>query len=150
MANTYTQLYIHIVFAVKGRENLIFKTHKEELHKYIAGIIQNKSCKLMAVHCMPDHCHLLVSMRPDLPLSDLVRDIKASSSKFINEQKWFGGKFQWQEGFGAFSYGQSQVQNVIRYIQNQKEHHQKRTFREEYQDFLHKFQIDFKEEYLFE
>lgn len=150
MANTYTQIYIQIVFAVKGRQNLIAKQHKEELHKYITGIIQNRNTKLLAIHCMPDHVHVLVGLKPTTILSDLVRDIKAGSSKFINEQNWIQGKFNWQEGFGAFSYAHSQLTNVITYINNQEEHHRKKIFREEYLEFLQKFDIEYKDEYLFE
>ncbi|RDV15446.1 IS200/IS605 family transposase [Pontibacter diazotrophicus] len=149
MANTYTQLYIQIVFAVKGRENLISKEHKEELQKYITGIVQQRNCKLIAIHCMPDHCHILVGLRPDIPLSDLVRDIKANSSKFIKDKEWVRGNFEWQEGFGAFSYAHSQLQDVIQYILNQEEHHKKRTFKEEYLAFLEKFEVEYNEKYLF-
>jgi putative transposase len=150
MANTYTQLYVQVVFAVKGRENLISRSNKEELQKFITGIVQQRNNKLITIHCMPDHCHLLVGLKPDVALSDLVRDVKASSSKFINEQKWVKGKFQWQEGFGAFSYAQSQLQAVINYILNQEEHHKKKSFKEEYLEFLNKFQVDYEEKYTFE
>jgi putative transposase len=150
MANTYTQLYVQVVFAVKGRENLISRSNKEELQKFITGIVQQRNNKLITIHCMPDHCHLLVGLKPDVALSDLVRDVKASSSKFINEQKWVKGKFQWQEGFGAFSYAQSQLQDVINYILNQEEHHKKKSFKEEYLEFLNKFQVDYEEKYTFE
>lgn len=149
MANTYTQLYVQVVFAVKGRENSIIREHKEELQKYITGIVQQRNCKMLAIHCMPDHCHILVGIRPDITLSDLVRDIKASSSKFINEKLWLKNKFQWQEGFGAFSYAQSQVHDVVQYILNQEEHHKKRTFREEYVEFLKRFDVAYDEKYLF-
>lgn len=149
MANTYTQLYIQIVFAVKGRENLISKQHKEELQKYMTGIVQQRKCKLLAIHCMPDHCHVLIGLRPDIALSDLVRDMKASSSKFIKEKKWLKGAFQWQEGFGAFSYSQSQLPDVINYVLNQEEHHKELSFKEEYQAFLQKFQVDYDEKYIF-
>lgn len=149
MANTYTQLYIQIVFAVKGRESLIARQHKEELQKYMTGIVQQRKCKLLAIHCMPDHCHVLIGLRPDVALSDLVRDMKASPSKFIKEKKWVKGVFQWQEGFGAFSYSQSQLPDVINYVLNQEEHHKKLTFKEEYLAFLQKFQVDYDEKYLF-
>jgi putative transposase len=150
MANTYSQLYIQIVFAVKGRENLISKNNKDEIYKYITGIITNHKQKLIAINGMPDHIHILVGIKPDISLSDLVRDIKSSSSKFINEQKWINGKFEWQTGFGAFSYGHSQLSNVIKYIENQEEHHKTKTFGEEYIEFLKLFNIDFRNEYLFE
>lgn len=149
MANTYTQLYIQIVFAVKGRESLVSREHREELQKYITGIIQQQNCKLLAIYCIPDHTHVLVGLKPDTALSDLVRDIKANSSKFIKEKHWVRGKFEWQEDFGAFSYAHSQLQDVIQYILNQEEHHKKRTFREECLAFLEKFEVDYNEKYLF-
>jgi REP element-mobilizing transposase RayT len=149
MANTYTQIYIQIVFAVKGRQNLIAKENREDLHKYITGIVQNKDQKMLAVFAMPDHTHLLIGLKPNIAISDLVRDIKAGSSKFITESRWIKGKFQWQVGFGAFSYSKSQIQNVVKYVLNQEEHHKKYTFKEEYLDFLRKFQIEFDEKYLF-
>jgi len=150
MANTYTQIYIHIVFAVQGRQNLIPKSHKEELHKYITGIVKNKEQKLIAINSMPDHVHTFIGMKPTIALSDLVRDIKNNSSGFINDKKWIRGKFNWQKGFGAFSYGHSQIDAVVKYIQNQENHHAKRTFREEYLDMLKKFQVEYDEKYLFE
>lgn len=150
MANTYSQLYIQIVFAVKGRQNLISKNNKDEIYKYITGIITNQKQKLMAINGMPDHIHILVSIKPDISLSDLVRDIKSSTSKFINEQKWINGNFEWQTGFGAFSYGHSQLTNIIKYIENQEEHHKTKTFKEEYIQFLQLFNVDFKNEYVFE
>ncbi len=150
MANTYTQLYIQIVFTVKGRQNLIPKQHREKLHKYIAGIITKRNQKLLAIFAMPDHIHLLLSIKPNITISDLVRDIKAGSSKFISESNWIKGRFRWQEGFGAFSYAKSQQDNVVKYILNQEEHHKKKTFKEEYLDFLHKFEIEYNEKYLFD
>ncbi len=150
MPNTYTQLYIQIVFAVKGRPNLIPKQHREELHKFISGIVQKRKQKLLSIFCMPDHTHILVGLTPDISISDLARDIKAGSSKFINDNNWFQGKFNWQEGFGAFSYSRSQIDTVIKYILNQEEHHKKKTFKEEYLDFLKKFEIEYDEKYLFE
>jgi putative transposase len=150
MPNTYTQLYIQIVFAVKGRENLISKGNREELHKYITGIVQNRDQKLLSIFCMPDHVHLLISIKPTISISDLVRDIKAGSSKFINDSKWIKGKFNWQEGFGAFSYSKSQIDAVVKYILNQEEHHKKINFKDEYIDFLKKFEIEYNEKYLFE
>lgn len=150
MANTYSQIYIQIVFAVKGRQNLIPKQYREELHKYIAGIIGKREQKLLAIYAMPDHIHLLVGLKPNITISDLVRDIKAGSSKFITDNNWFRTKFNWQEGYGAFSYSKSQINRVIKYILNQEEHHKKTTFKEEYLDFLKKFEIDYNEKYLFE
>ena len=150
MANTYSQLYIHIVFAVKGRQNLISKNKKNEIYKYITGIITHQKQKLIAINGMPDHIHILVGIKPNISISDLVRDIKSSSSKFINEQKWINGKFEWQTGFGAFSYGHSQLTSVIKYIENQEEHHKTKTFKEEYITFLKLFNIDFKNEFIFD
>lgn len=150
MANTYSQIYIQIVFAVKGRKNLITKENREELHKFITGIVSNREQKLLAIFAMPDHVHILIGMKPNIALSDLVRDIKAGSSKFINDSKWINGKFNWQEGYGAFSYSKSHLDNVIKYILNQEEYHKKQTFKEEYLAFLEKFEIEYDEEYLFE
>ncbi len=150
MANTYTQIYIQLVFAVHGRQNLIAPSCREELHKYITGIVQKREHKLLSIFCMPDHAHLLIGMRPSMAISDLARDIKAGSSKFINERGWIKSKFNWQEGFGAFSYSRSQIDNVAKYILNQEEHHRKKTFQEEYLDFLKRFEVDYDERYLFE
>jgi REP element-mobilizing transposase RayT len=150
MANTYTQLYIHIVFAVKGRYNLILEQHKDELYKYITGIIKNKGQKLLCINGMSDHIHIFIGMKPDIALSDLVRDVKHFSTNFINEKHWFKGKFYWQEGFGAFSYSHSQIDVVAKYILNQAQHHKKTTFREEYTNLLKKFSVDYDEKYLFE
>ena len=149
MANTYTQIYIQIVFAVKGRQNLIPKEHRDEFHKFITGIVSNRGQRLFAIFAMPDHVHLLVSISPNVLISDLVRDIKAGSSKFINDKKWIVGKFNWQEGYGAFSYSKSHVDNVVKYILNQEEHHKKKTFKEEYLDFLRKFDIEYDDKYVF-
>ena len=150
MANTYTQIYIQIVFAVKGRQNLISKENREELHKYITGIVSNRKQKLFAVFAMPDHVHILISMSPTISVSDLVRDIKAGSSKFINDKGWINGKFSWQEGYGAFSYSKSSVDLVVKYILKQEEHHRSKSFKEEYLDFLSKFDIEYDPQYLFE
>ena len=128
MANTYTQIYLHVVFAVEGRQSLIQPEHNDELQKYITGIVSGQKQKLIAINNMPDHLHLLVGMKPDIALSDLVRDVKAGSSKFINEKHWVMGRFAWQEGFGAFSYSRSQLGAVIRYIENQQKHHAKKSF----------------------
>lgn len=150
MPNTYSQLYVQIVFAVKYRQNLISKNNREELHKYITGIVQNREQKMLAIFCMPDHIHIFVNIKPSISISDLVRDIKSNSTKFINENNWVKGKFSWQEGFGAFSYSKSHIGNVINYILNQEEHHKTKTFKTEYLDFLEKFEIEYNEKYLFE
>ncbi len=149
MANTYTQIYIHIIFAVKGRENMISNEHREELQRYISGIVQNREHKMLAIYSMPDHTHLLIGFSPSKSLSDLVRDIKAISSRFINESNWMKCKFNWQEGYGAFSYSKSQINMVVKYILNQQIHHKKSTFREEYVEFLKKFEVEFDEKYIF-
>ena len=149
MANTYSQIYIHVVFAVEGRRNLIPKQHRETLHKYITGIVQNRDQKMLSIFCMPDHSHILVGMKPSISISNLTRDIKAGSSKFINDNKWIAGKFNWQVGFGAFSYSRSQIDNVIKYILNQEIHHKRKTFKEEYLELLKKFEIEYEEKYLF-
>lgn len=150
MANTYTQLYIQTVFAVRGRANLIPPKFKEELQKYTTGIIQNRKHKLLAINVMPDHVHIFFSYHPAQPLPDLLRDIKSNTSKFINEKQWFAGKFEWQEGYGAFSYSRSHIDNVIKYINNQEEHHKKFSFKDEYLKLLEKFGINYNEKYLFD
>lgn len=150
MAGTYSQIYIQIVFAVKYRQSLIHASWEEELYKYITGIVTNKGQKMLAINGMPDHIHIFIGMKPSCCLSDLVREIKKASNEFIEEKKFTKHKFQWQGGFGAFSYSHSSLDNVIRYIKNQKQHHRKKTFKEEYEEFLTLFQIEFKDEYLFE
>jgi putative transposase len=150
MANTYTQLFIHIVFAVKGRENLMQKQHRELLHKYITATLQNDGHKLLAIFCMPDHLHFLVGLNPVISISDMVLDVKRASTNFINEKSMVAGHFNWQKGYGAFSYSKKQVPDVIKYILNQEEHHRKRTFKEEYLEFLKLFEIEYDEKYLFE
>ena len=150
MANTYTQIYIYIVFAVQYRQNLVRKEHKEELHKYITGIVRNKRQKLISINSMPDHAHVFIGLKPSTALSDLIRDVKNNSSTFINEKKWMNGHFNWQKGFGAFSYGHSQIDSVAKYILNQEKHHKKKTFKEEYLELLRKFDVEFDEKYLFE
>ena len=150
MANTYTQIYIQVVFAVKWRQALIRPENREDLHQYITGIIRNKGQKLMAINSRPDHIHLLLGMNPDLALSDLVREVKKSSTRFIKDNRWVTGCFNWQEGFGAFSYSRSSLDAVVRYIQNQDQHHARRSFEEEYVRLLRKFEVSFDEKYLFE
>jgi REP element-mobilizing transposase RayT len=150
MSSTFSQIYIQVVFAVKGRHNLIHSSWEEELYKYITGIVTNKKQKLLAINGTSDHIHILIGLKPSCRLSDLVREIKKSSNVFIKEKRFTKYKFEWQEGYGAFSYSHSALDNVIAYIKNQKEHHKKRTFKEEYLDFLKKFEIEFKDEYLFD
>ena len=138
MANTYTQLFIHAVFVVKGRQNLIAKPYQEELYKYITGIIQQKHHKLLIINGMPDHIHILLGLNPEESLSDLVKEIKRCSSIFINSRHWVFGRFEWQAGFAAFSYSKSQIDKVYHYIKNQQEHHSHKSFREEIIELLDK------------
>jgi len=149
VANTYTQIYIQVVFAVEGRQSLIDQEHNDELQKYITGIVSAQKHKLISINNLPDHLHLLVGLRPDAALSDLVRDIKASSSHFINQRRWVMGRFSWQEGFGAFSYSRSQLGEVIRYIENQQKHHAKKSFLDEYCALLQKYHVEYDPRYIF-
>ena len=149
MANTYTQIYIQVVFAVEGRQNLIAPEHNDELQKYITGIVFAQRHKLIAINNMPDHLHLLVGLHPDAALSELVRDIKANCSRFINAKRWVTGRFSWQEGFGAFSYSRSQLGAVIRYIEDQQKHHAKKSFLDEYRALLDKFEVEYDQRYIF-
>lgn len=149
MANTYTQIHIQAIFAVKKRTGLIQKEWKNELYKYITGIIQTHDHKLLGINGMSDHLHVFFGMRPTQSLSDLMQDIKGSSSKWINEKKFIKDKFEWQQGYGAFSYSKSQAAEVIAYVQNQEVHHQKITFLNEYKRFLEKFEVDYDERYIF-
>lgn len=150
MANTYTQLNIHIVFAVKGRENILTKNFRDDLFRYISGILKNTGQYPLAVNGYKDHVHVFFELNPKNSISDIVRDIKANSSKWINENKFVLGRFSWQEGFGVFSYSRSQRNTVIQYILNQEEKHSTTTFREEYLKLLHDFEIEFNDEYVFE
>ena len=149
MANTYTQLYIQSVFAVKGRMGLIQKQWKDDLFNYITGVVQHYKHKLLAINGTEDHVHVFFSMRPNQSLSDLMQDVKGSSSKWINERRLSIGKFEWQEGFGAFSYSKAQIGDVINYIQNQESHHAKFDFITEYKSLLEKFEIAYDERYIF-
>lgn len=149
MSSTYSQIYIQVVFAVQGRQSLIRYSWEENLHKYITGIVQGKQQKMIAINGMPDHIHFLIGMKASCSLSDLVREIKKSSNEYIRENNFCNG-FYWQDGFGAFSYSHSQLDNVVKYIMNQKEHHRQKSFKEEYLEFLKKFEIEYKDEYLFE
>ena len=149
MANTYTQIYIQIVFAVENRISIITDQWREELHKYITGIIQNHKHKLIAINSMADHIHIFIGMKPIQSISDLLQDIKEYSSKWVNKNKYVMGHFNWQPGYGAFSYSHSHIDSVVKYIQNQKQHHQKKTFRQEYIEFLEKFNIEYDERYIF-
>jgi REP element-mobilizing transposase RayT len=150
MSDTYSRMYIQIVFAVKHRQSLISESWSEELRKYITGIVQNKGHKMLAIGTMPDHIHLFIQYKPHMSLSDLVKEVKRSSTHLINEKRWSNFKFQWQEGFGAFSYNKEDISNVCNYVENQKEHHRKKSFKEEYVSILDEFCIEYKEEYLFD
>ncbi|SDH21836.1 REP element-mobilizing transposase RayT [Pedobacter terrae] len=149
MPNTYTQLHIQFVFAVKFRAALIKADWKERLLKYITGIFQANNHKMIQINCMPDHIHIFIGMRPHQSISSLIQNVKTESSKWINGQGFCSGKFAWQEGYGAFSYSKSHIQQVIQYIQNQEQHHKKKTFLEEYSNFLKMFEIEYEEKYIF-
>ena len=150
MADTYTQLYVQLVFSVKGRNAIIPKNHKEEVHKYITGVVQKRRHKLIAINAMRDHIHIFIGLHPSQSISDLVNNIKTASTKEIKKQSWMKYNFEWQNGYGAFSYSKSQIGRVIKYILNQPEHHKKTSFKKEYMDMLDKLEIDYKSEYLFE
>src|SRR5882762_3109574 len=149
MANTIYQIYIQTVFAVESRQSIIKPDFKEELHKYITGIVRNQGQKLISINGMPDHVHILIGLRPAMALADLVKEIKADSTNFINRNKWVRGRFNWQEGYGAFSYGHSQLDTIIRYIRNQEKHHRRRSLKDEYLAWLKKFEIPFEDKYVF-
>lgn len=149
MPNTYTQIHLHFVFAVKNRKALISESIRVRVEKYITGIVQNCSHKLLAVYCMPDHAHLLIGFRPAQSVSELMREVKSRSSEFINKERLTNEQFNWQEGYGAFSYSHSHVKTVIDYVLHQPEHHRKKSFREEYLALLQKFEIPYEEQYLF-
>jgi putative transposase len=150
MAHTFTQIYIQAVFAVAVRQSLIRPDFKEELQKYITGIVRKKGQKLIEINSMPDHTHMLIGLKPSIALSDLIRDVKSDSTEFIKRKGWIRGRFNWQEGFGAFSYSNSHLDSVIRYIRNQEKHHAKRSLRNEYLTLLKRFDIAYEPKYVFE
>lgn len=150
MPDTFTQLYVHVIFAVKNRNALIHSSYKDELYKYIAGIVTHKNQKLLAINGMTDHIHLLIGLKADCALSDLIREIKKSSTHFIREKQFCRFLFSWQAGFGAFTCSKSQISTVASYIENQEAHHSIKSFRAEYISFLTKYEIDYKEEFLFD
>ncbi|MEM6724109.1 MAG: IS200/IS605 family transposase [Bacteroidota bacterium] len=150
MANTYTCLHVQLIFAVSGRENLIHENNRVSVQKYMATIAQSLKATVLAVYCNPDHVHILVGIKPDIPIATIAKTIKGSTSKWINKEKWFPQPFRWQRGYGAFCYSKSHVPKVIRYILNQKEHHSKSSFKEEYITLLRARGIDYDERYLFE
>jgi len=150
MAHTYTKIHIHIVFSVRKSICRIPDDLREELHRYITGIVQNQGHKMLAVNSMPDHIHIFIGLKPDVSLSSLVRDIKANSSRWIHEHNSAARQFEWQRGYGAFSYAHSQVDAVVRYVRDQQKHHQRVVFREEYLTFLQKFGVSYDLKYVFE
>jgi putative transposase len=150
MANTFSQIYLQFVFAVKHRENLIAPQHKEELHRYLTALVQNRNAKMLAVHCLPDHTHLFVGIKPTVLISDFIKEVKVESNAFINQKKWIKGKFGWQEGYGVFSYSHSHINAVVQYVLNQEKHHARKSFRQEYQELLTLFNIPFEEKFLFD
>ena len=149
MPNTYTQIHLHFIFAVQNRLSLIQKEWKDRLYQYITGIVQKNEHKMIIINGMSDHLHIVIGMRPTQSNSDLLQDIKGSSSKWINDNKLAKGKFQWQEGYGAFSYSKSALPKLIKYVKNQEEHHKKKTFTEEYREFLKAFEVEFDDRYSF-
>lgn len=149
MPNTYSQIYLQLVFAVKHRHGLIRAEWKEELYRYMTGIVQNQGHKLLAINGMPDHVHVFIGLNPKQSVADLLQDLKGNSSRWINEQRFIKGQFEWQSGYGAFSYSHSQIDRVVQYIIHQEEHHRKHTFLEEYMAFLQKFEIPYDERYVF-
>ncbi len=150
MADTYSQIYIHLVFAVEHRQHLISDDWREDLHRLITKIVKEQEQIIVRINSMPDHVHLLIAISPDIALSDLVREIKSGSTNFINDQNWVRGKFPWQNGFGAFSVSKSQVEKTIQYIDNQQEHHQETSFQKGYIDFLNRHDVDYDEQYVFD
>ena len=149
MANTYSQMLVQIVFAVKGRNNLIQPSWEDDLQRYITGIVRNKGQRLIAINGMPDHVHILIGMRPNCRISDLVRDIKTSTNSFVNSNRYVIGKFEWQTGYGVFTYHNLMMNTLIDYIRNQKTHHRQIRFKDEYRQLLNEFKIEFEEKYLF-
>lgn len=150
MANTYTKIYLHLVFSPYCHANIIPVKHKEELQKYTTGVIQKREHKLLAINYMPDHVHIFVCYRPSQSLPDLVKEIKTSTTNLINERHWLPVRFHWQEGYGAFSYSPSDIDTVIKYINNQEAHHKQHKFKEEYLELLGRFEVDYNPEYLFD
>ncbi|ACT96014.1 IS200/IS605 family transposase [Dyadobacter fermentans] len=149
MANMYSQVHLHFIFAPKYRQALIRPDWEIGLYKYITGIVEARKHKMIAINGMSDHLHMLVGFRTHQSIADLMQDVKADSSQWINVNRFCASRFEWQSGYGVFSYSKSQVPDVIRYIQTQKEHHRKMTFQEEYQAFLEKFEVKFDERYVF-
>lgn len=150
MANAFSQIYLQFVFAVQGRQNVISPSHKDELHEYITGLVSNQKTKMLAIHCMPDHCHILVAFKPVIAIDDFANEIKSESNEFINSKKWIKGRFCWQEGYGVFSYSRTDIPSVVHYIRDQENYHRKKSFVQEYKEFLEKFQNSVHKKYLFQ
>ncbi|MBA4409184.1 MAG: transposase [Odoribacter sp.] len=150
MANTYTQLNVQTVFAVKGRNNILASNFRTQLFEYIAGILRNTKQFPLAINGFKDHVHIFFELNPDTSLSDVLEKVKSNSSKWINTNRFVMGRFEWQRGFSGFTYSKSQRNNVIQYIMNQENHHQVQTFKEEYLRMLRKFEMEFDERYIFE
>jgi REP element-mobilizing transposase RayT len=149
MANTFTQIHIQFIFAVQNRISQIASAWKNDLYKYITTVVQNNDHKVLAINGIPDHVHLLIGMRPTESISHLMQEVKSDSSIWVNNKNFTMGKFQWQEGYGAFSYSKSHLPDVIKYIQNQEVHHRKKSFIEEYKEMLDEFDIPYQERYIF-
>ena len=147
--SVFTQIYIQLIFAVKNREALLINEYQKEVFSYMSRIASNLKHKSIIVNGMPDHIHIFIGLNPSVSISDTVYELKRSSSLFINNKKWFRGKFSWQEGYGAFTYSRSQIENVYKYIENQENHHKKKTFKQEYIEFLEKYEIEYDEKFLF-
>ena len=150
MAGTFHKIYIQIVFSVRNRDKLIPKEKREILNKYITGIVENNNCKMLAVNTMPDHVHILIGLSPSVAISSLVKGIKLATADLIKKEGWLRIGFHWQSGYGAFSYSHKEILNVIKYIKEQDEHHRVKTFKEEYKEFLQKYEIEHNEKYLFD
>lgn len=150
MEPTYSQLYIHFIFAVNGRHSFIPQEHKEELQKFMTALVQNRNSKLIAINCMPDHTHIYAGITPEVVIQDFVKEIKVESNRFINSKQWLKKKFSWQTGYGAFSYSRSSLDNMAKYILNQEEYHRTKNFEIEYKGILKEFEIDYDPKYLFE
>ena len=148
MANTYTQIYLHVVFAVSGRACVIAEARREELQKYMTGIVTRKGQKLIAIYSMPDHTHVLLGLKPNIASSDLIGDIKTASTNHINERRWIGCHFSWQEGYGAFSVSHSHLDHVVKYIRNQPMHHRRKSFQQEYVEFLERHNVQYDQRYI--
>jgi putative transposase len=150
MANTYSQMYAHIIFSPKGRQNLILPSFEERIYQYMAGIIKERDQKPIAINGMPDHIHLFIGFKPTMKISELVADVKVGTTKFIKANRFLPGAFSWKDGYGCFTHARSQLDVVAKYVMNQKEHHKTKTFREEYLELLEKFEVSYEEKYLFE